>query len=134
MAQDTFPRLRATLQEVLHATQMHAREIEDRLGIGHGMLKRLLDGSVELRLHHLFGFARVLEIDPRELLALDAQNWTVRHQLIDWMSPRRRKEVAAAQQPALSDELSAAVREIVREELARHGLAEEPAPSRPKKP
>jgi transcriptional regulator with XRE-family HTH domain len=133
MPQADFPRLRATLQEVLHATQMNAREIEDRLGIGHGMLKRLLDGSVELRLHHLFGFARVLEIDPRELLALDARSWTVRHQLIDWMSPQRRKEMAAAQQPALSDELSAAVRAIVREELARHGLAEEPAPARPKK-
>jgi transcriptional regulator with XRE-family HTH domain len=128
-----FPRLRATLQEVLPATQLNAREIEDRLGIGHGMLRRLLEGSVELRLHHLFGFARILEIDPRELAALDAPGWTVRHQLVDWMSPRRRKEMTASQASALPEEMAAAVRAIVREELARHRLAHETAATRPKK-
>jgi transcriptional regulator with XRE-family HTH domain len=72
MAQDEFRTLRETLGEVLVSTQLTARDVEDRLGIGHGMLRRLLDGSVELRLHHLAGFAQLLEIDPRELLALES--------------------------------------------------------------
>jgi len=133
MAQDEFLPLRETLQEVLAATPMTARDIEDRLGIGHGMLRRLLDGSVELRLHHLTGFARLLEIDPRELLALESPEWTVRYRLIDWMSPQRRQKMAPALQTNHSEETAATIRAIVREELAHHGLKQEKAPSAPKR-
>lgn len=134
MAQDdAFGTLRETLREVLAAAQLTARDVEDRLGIGHGMLRRLLDGSVELRLQHLTGFAQLLEIDPGELLALESPDWPVRYRLVDWMSPRRRQKMAAAQPSMLSAEMAAAVRAIVREELARQGLPQETEPSARKK-
>jgi transcriptional regulator with XRE-family HTH domain len=134
MAQDdAFGVLREMLREALDSTRLSARDVEDRLGIGHGMLKRLLDGSVELRLQHLTDFARLLEIDPRELVALDKPDWQVRYRLVDWMSPQLRQTMGAAQPMMLSEEMSEAVRAIVREELARQGFLQKTAASAPKK-
>jgi hypothetical protein len=35
-----------------------SRQTEDRLGIGHGTLQRLLDGQMELKMRHLLDVCR----------------------------------------------------------------------------
>jgi len=120
---DQLMGLREVLSEALGSLQMTPFEIEQRLGVGHGSLRRLLDGTTALKLHHLVGFARLLEVHPKDLLEVGLPDWPAKHRLLDLLSPERRQAAGA---PALPEETAAAVRTVVREELARHGIA--PAP------
>lgn len=117
MPKDELKELRAVLREAVKASRRSLRELENEMGIGHGNLKRLLDGDLEIRVHHLVALARQLQVHPKEFLELGFPDWPARHQLAEWMTPDRRKSARRASSP-LSPEIEARLREIVREELA----------------
>src|SRR5215213_3176952 len=56
------------LRSALRLLGLTNREVEKRLGISAGYLSRLFSGMIELRFEHLADLARVLEMDPVELL------------------------------------------------------------------
>jgi transcriptional regulator with XRE-family HTH domain len=56
------------LRSALRLLGLSNREVEKRLGVSVGYLSRLFSGTIELRFEHLAELARVLEMDPVELL------------------------------------------------------------------
>lgn len=125
---DDLQGLREILHEAVAALRLPTREIEDRLGLGHSTLKKILDGEIELRVRHLLALARLLDIHPRDFFDLGLQNWPARHHLREWISPGRRKSAPPA---ALSQDLAEAIRALIREELAAANF--DPAPKTPRK-
>ena len=81
MPKDQLHELRAVLREAVTATRRGYREIEDQLGIGHGTLKRLLDGDFEIRAYHLTQLARLLKVHPKEFFELAFPDWPAQHRL-----------------------------------------------------
>lgn len=123
MSNDDLRQLRSVLREAVRAAGYPVREWERRLGIGHGNLERLLDGSQELRVRHLLGFAELLSVSPGDLLDTGCPEAAsrVEHRVSDWIArgPARPPHKAEAPAPpVLPDDLVAAIREAVRQELA----------------
>lgn len=56
------------LRSALRLLGLSNRETEKRLGVSVGYLSRLFSGTIELRFEHIADLARVLEMDPVELL------------------------------------------------------------------
>lgn len=56
------------LRSALRLLGFSNREAEKRLGVSVGYLSRLFSGTIELRFEHLAELARVLEMDPVELI------------------------------------------------------------------
>ncbi len=118
MPQDDLSELRAVLREAVAACRRSNRDLEDDLGLGHGSLLRMLDGRIEIRVHHLVAIARILQVHPMEFLELAFPDWPVRHHLTDWMRPDVRKKAGKkAALPSTREELSDLVRGIVQEEI-----------------
>ncbi|HKV07359.1 MAG TPA: hypothetical protein VJ725_04410 [Thermoanaerobaculia bacterium] len=123
MANDDLRQLRAVLREAVRAAGYPVREWERRLGVGHGSLERLLDGSQELRVRHILGFAELLSVSPGDLLDTGCPEAArqAEHRVSDWIASgpaRPPHKAAASAPPVLSEELVAAIREAVREELS----------------
>lgn len=57
-----------SLRSALRLLGLSNREVEKRLGVSVGYLSRLFSGVIELRFEHIADIARVLEMDPVELL------------------------------------------------------------------
>jgi transcriptional regulator with XRE-family HTH domain len=126
--------LRQLLREAVDASRMYNRDIEDALEIGHGNLTRLLNGTLELRVRHLLGFARLLKVPPAELLELGCPDAvrTAQHRLMDWLGPDRRREAQDGPRlPSTPEELIELVRTIVREEMAALQVNASKSPSPP---
>lgn len=105
------------LREAVAACRRSYREVEDELGLGHGSLQRLLDGRVDVRVHHLVDLARILQVHPMEFLELGFPDWPSRHRLTEWMRPGSRIRRNRQALPATLEELADLVRGIVQEEL-----------------
>lgn len=106
------------LRAAVAACRRSNRDLEDALGLGHGTLQRLLDGRLDVRVHHLLGLARLLQVHPVEFLEQGFPDWPARHRLADWMDPdQRMRTVGKSGLPATREELSELIRAIVREEL-----------------
>jgi hypothetical protein len=118
--------LRSLLRQVIAASRLGKREIETAMGIGHGQLERVLDGTLELRVRHVLGLAHVLGVPPKDFLEIACPEppGGAKFRLRDWIGPR---ELAPASAPDKSDppDLAAVVREAVREELARNAAPQE---------
>lgn len=124
MSDDDLRQLRAVLREAVRATRYPIRDWERQLGIGHGNLERLLDGSQELRVRHILGFARMLRVSPGDLLDTGCPEAArqAEHRVSDWIArgpAQPPHKVEAPAPPVLSDELVAAIREAVRQELSQ---------------
>ena len=118
MLQDDLSELRAVLREAVAACRRSNRDLEDDLGLGHGSLLRMLDGRIEIRVHHLVALARILQVHPMEFLELAFPDWPARHHLTEWMKPDLRKRAKKRPGlPATREELSELVRGLVQEEL-----------------
>jgi transcriptional regulator with XRE-family HTH domain len=119
MAQNDLDPLRSLLRQVLTATRIPIRELEGRLGLGHGNVERLLNGDLEMRVHHLLAIARLLEIPPGELLAAGCPgaNANVKYHLDDWLTMHQPRQLAREAPPAPA-ELVEIIRTAVREEVA----------------
>ena len=91
MADKDLKELRQLLREAVDASRMHIRDVEAAVGVGHGNLDRLLNGTLELRVRHLLAFARLLSIPPAELLELGCRTatQTAQRRLVDWLGPER---------------------------------------------
>lgn len=116
---DELRPLRQVFRDAIQGLRLTPRQIEDALDIGHGSLKRLLDGEIELKVRHLLAIARLLDVHPREILDSGFPDWTARHQLADWVPPALRKTKTPS---PLSPELVEAIRAVVREEISRASL------------
>lgn len=119
---DELGKLRDVLRRAIKASRLGARQIEQAVGIGHGTLDRLLDGSLDLRVRHLLGFARILKVAPRDFLELGFPELEseAKYRLVDWITPREPappgKAPGKASAPA--QDVVTQVREVVKEELA----------------
>lgn len=125
---DELSLLRSYLGLALASLGEAPRKTEDRLGIGHGTLSRLLEGRIELKLRYLLDICRMLDIHPRDLIEAGFPDWKASHQLNDWMPVRVRK--AAPLTSALSGEVLEAIRAVVREEISRADLANSGKPKK----
>lgn len=124
MSSRELQRLRQILGEAVRSSRMYARDLEQAMGLGNGNLARLLDGSMEIRVRHLLGFARILDIPPGDFLDLGFPEMTqnASHRLADWIGPRQPPHKAKAQAqetpgPKPDDDLKTLIREAVREAI-----------------
>jgi hypothetical protein len=126
MPDDTKP-LRAVLRQAIAASRMGKREIEVALGVGHGKLDRILDGTLELRVRHVLALARVLEVSPKDFLdlAYPEPPGGARYSLRDWLGPRQAGPQSTSNKTEAAN-LREVVREVVREELAHNASAGQP--------
>ena len=120
---DDLKQLRAVLREAVRALRIPVRDWERRLGVGHGNLDKLLDGTLELRVRHILAFAKLLRVSPGDLLDTGCPDLVeqAEHRVSDWVasaSARSAPKAEPATSPVLSDEIVAAIREAVRQELA----------------
>jgi len=117
MAQNDLDTLRSLLRQLLTATRIPVREIERRIGVGHGNFYAILDGSLDLRVHHLLAIARLLEVPPGELLAAGCPraNESAKHHVDDWLG---RPRPQSGTPTAVSAEMVEIIRTAVREEVA----------------
>ena len=124
MVDQDLKELRQLLREAVESSRMYVRDIEAAIGVGHGNLERLLNGTLELRVRHLIAFARLLKIPPAEFLELGCPGatQTAQRRLVDWLGPERSQGRAGASRspamPETPEELAELIRAVVREELA----------------
>jgi transcriptional regulator with XRE-family HTH domain len=136
MSKDILAPLRRILQLAVQGSGVSMRRIEDAIGLGHGNLAHILDGQLDIRVHHLVRLARFLSVPPADFLELAygeaARN--AEHRLSDWIGPLRPrfKQQKAAEPPAVAaaapppsapalpgrDDLREMMRSLLREELA----------------
>jgi hypothetical protein len=114
---DDLRQLRSVLRQAVAASRLGARAIERAMGLGNGNLERLLDGTLDLRVRHLVGFARALQVPVKDFLELGCPEppGGARFRLRDWVEfgpPAQDKDGS-------DDDLAALIRAAVREELAR---------------
>jgi hypothetical protein len=111
--------LRSVLRQAVKACRKPVREIENALGIGHGNLASLLDGSLELRLRHLLGFARFLSVAPQDFLeiAFPRQEAGAKYRLHDWLGLNEPKPSHAAKPNGPPEDLPALLKQAIREEF-----------------
>jgi|SRR6185295_6205216 len=117
MADPDLKSLRNLLRRL--ASGRSSEVLEEAMGVGHGRLGRLLDGSMELRVRHLIGLARFLHVAPSELVKQGcpaAEEAAVRR-LAEWIGPAEPPFAEKSGQPLAAD-LEARMREIAREEIA----------------
>lgn len=100
--------------------------MERALELRNGSLGKLLDGSVDLRVEHLTGLARLLRIPPGDLLSAGCPQISAAatRRLADWIGPRdtvsATPATAAATLPT-PEELAEMIRAAIRQELGRKG-------------
>jgi hypothetical protein len=118
--------LRHLLWQLLRAYGGSRRVLEDRLGVGHGNLERLFDGTLHLRVQHVLAFAELLGVRPGALLDLGCPELTAaaRREVADWLSPGRHAVASglAEQKARERQELVALIDEAVRRALEQNGL------------
>lgn len=115
---DDLRKLRDILRQALKAARLGDRAVEKAVGLGHGNLERLLDGTLELRVRHLLGFARILKVAPRDFLELGFPELQseAKYRLVDWIKPH--EPAPADKSSAPGQDVASQVRELLREELA----------------
>src|SRR3954468_22166445 len=128
---DEVRRLLDALHTLLRMLAVSNREVERRLGLQHGTISRLLNGTIEAKLEVVLGVARALGLEYEELFAFlyparpaprpesDAAR-RIRSMLEDLM-PHGGGSVAAtvaARSPVDYQEIKRAVRAVLKEETA----------------
>lgn len=114
--------LRLVLRQAVDASRMPIREMERRLGVGHGSLYRMLDGSLDLRVRHLLALAELLGVPPADFLEMGCPDAArgAKRRLADWIGGASQAPAtgpAAASLPL--DALKDLIRETVREEIGK---------------
>jgi hypothetical protein len=120
MSDKDLLQLRQVLREAVYASSMPIREMERRLGIGHGNLYRMLDGSLDLRVRHLIALADLLGVPPTDFLEMGCPDAAQRAKrpLSDLIGAPTRKSAAEPTAASLSlADLKELIRDAVREEM-----------------
>ncbi len=116
MSDHDIRNMRKVLFQVITASGLADRQVEDAMGLGHGRLGRLFDGSMEIKLRHLLGLARRLKISPGELVAMGSPETEQlkERRLAVFLGIPEPKVVRVEKPP---DDLEERIRRAVREEL-----------------
>jgi len=119
MADKDLQQLRQVLREAVRATRLPTRNLERRLGIGHGNLGRMLDGQMDLRLRHLLALASLLDVPPTDLLEFGCPDAVSRakRRLGDWIGKRSSQPAEPTAASLSLDQLKELIRTAVREEM-----------------
>jgi Cro/C1-type HTH DNA-binding domain len=126
MADKDLRRLRQLLEEAVRSSRMPIREMERSLGLGHGSLYRLFDGTLDLRVRHLLALAELLGIPPTDFLEIgcpDAMSGAKRR-LTDWIGHSGQAAKPTAASLSL-DQLKELIRSTVQEELEQQSATPE---------
>jgi len=109
------------LEQVVNASRAKTRDLERAMGLASGYLGKVLDGTIEIKVRHLVGLAKFLEVPPAEFLELGFPKLSgnTRFHLADWLGPRQAAAHAAKDRAESTEDLQELVRRLVREELAR---------------
>jgi transcriptional regulator with XRE-family HTH domain len=121
MADRDLKDLRALLRDAVTASRLSNREMERVLGIGHGTLEKLLNGTQDLRVRHILSLARYLKVSPADFFTLGCPQAvrTAEHDLSEWLTPpRRRQAEKEGALPRNPSELARMIRAAVQEEIA----------------
>jgi hypothetical protein len=120
MSDQDLASLRDLLREAVAGSRLTGREAEAVLGIGHGNLERLLNGTLELRIRHVLALARHLQVSPADFFAMGCPEavGAAQHDLAEWVTPPRRRQAGQAPLPKTADDLAALIRSAVQQELA----------------
>jgi transcriptional regulator with XRE-family HTH domain len=116
MSDHDIRNMRKMLHQVINAAGLADRQVEDAMGLGHGRLGRLFDGSMEIKLRHLLGLARRLKISPGELVAMGSPETEQlkERRVADWLGISEPKAQRVETPP---NDLDERIRRAVREEL-----------------
>jgi len=119
MADKDLQQLRAVIREAVRATRLKDRDLERRLGIGHGNLHRVLDGQLDLRVRHLIALADLLSVPPGDLLEAGCPDAVSRakHRLNDWIGQKNSKPAEPTAASLTLDQLKELIQSAVREEI-----------------
>jgi transcriptional regulator with XRE-family HTH domain len=122
MSDRDLQQLRQVLRQAVDASRMPVREMERRLGVGHGSLYRMLDGGLDLRVRHLLALAGLLGVPPADFLELGCPDAArgAKRRLADWIGPTPQTPAAGPTAASLSlDTLKDLIRETAREEIEK---------------
>ncbi len=116
MSDHDIRNMRKMLRQVINASGLADRQVEDAMGLGHGRLGRLFDGSMEIKLRHLLGLARRLKISPGELVAMGSPETEQlkERRIAEWLGISEPKAQRVETPP---NDLDERIRRAVREEL-----------------
>jgi hypothetical protein len=120
MSDKDLQQLRQVLREAVSASRMPIREMERRLGVGHGSVYRMLDGDLDLRVRHLLAFADLLGVPPADFLEAGCPDAArgAKRRLADWIGAPSQTAAAGPAVSSLSlDALKNLIRDTVREEI-----------------
>jgi Cro/C1-type helix-turn-helix DNA-binding protein len=128
MSEQDLKQLRRVLREAVQACHIPVRAMERQLGIGHGNLYHILDGTLDLRVRHLLQLADLLGVPPTDLLELGCPDAVSRakRRLGDWIGPRTSQTAQPTAASLSLDQLKELIRDAVREELEQQS----PQPAR----
>ncbi|HWM90429.1 MAG TPA: helix-turn-helix transcriptional regulator [Thermoanaerobaculia bacterium] len=113
--------LLTVLDQAIRLSDKSRRAIERELGMSQGYLNSIFKGRIQLRVSHVKDIARVLGVEPSSLF-LQAFPPKDPGELLKQLgiSPTSTLRIPAALLGALGpDELQKAIREVVRDEMAR---------------
>src|SRR3954465_4566515 len=122
---DEVRRLLDVLQTLMRMLAVSNREVERRLGLQHGTVSRLLNGTIEAKLEVVLGVARALGLEYEELFATaypgrpdsrqESESARKIRSMLEDLRPRATR--AASKAPADPEELFEDVKRAVREIL-----------------
>ena len=133
MSDKDLQQLRMVIREAVRATRLRDRDLERRLGIGHGNLHRVLDGQLDLRVRHLIALADLLSVPPGDLLELGCPDAVSRakRRLNDWIGQKTSQPAEPTAASLTLDQLKDLIKSAVREEIEQQTAeAERTRPSR----
>ena len=122
MLEEDLRTLRQILARAVDASGFQRREIERAMNLRNGSLGKLLDGTLDLRVDHLTGLARLLDVPPGDFLRLGCPQTraAATYRLTDLLGPTDGTTPApAVPKPPTPEELVEMIRTAIREELAR---------------
>jgi transcriptional regulator with XRE-family HTH domain len=64
LSKEESDRLLALLEGHVRKSELSQREMERRLGLSQGYLGALFQGRIQLKVAHVYGIARILEVEP----------------------------------------------------------------------
>ena len=134
MRERDLQNLRFLMTQVMRATGWRRRRLEEKLGIGHGNLEKLLDGTLDLRVRHVLALAEFFEVRPGALLDIGCPETTAsaQREVDDLLAPGRGAMAAgmkaglAERRTAAVDDLDERIAKILDRELERRGVGQAP--------
>jgi hypothetical protein len=64
MIEEEIRRARKLLDTLITISGLHRRQVDARLGAGHGQASQILTGRVELKYRHILSFLAAMDVDP----------------------------------------------------------------------